>query len=148
MNEKSVSIGSDHGGFGDKEIIKKHLTDIGYEVIDCGTNSTNSCNYADYAIKAGELVRDKKVRYGIVVCTSGQGVCIASNKVKGVRCGIGFNDEVTRLLRQHNNANMISFSQKFMEIDDILRRVDIFLNTDFEGGRHQTRIDTISKYEK
>jgi ribose 5-phosphate isomerase B len=151
MVEKSkgiISVGSDHGGFQAKEVIKKHLIDSGYEVVDCGTDSTASCNYAEFALKAAELVGTGKCKYGILFCSTGEGVTIAANKVKNVRCGIGYNDDVSRLLRQHNDANMISFGAKHMDINDILRRTDIFLNTDFEGGRHTVRVDTISKYEK
>ena len=72
---------------------------------------------------------------------------MAANKIKGVRCGIAYNDEVAKLMRQHNDANVISFGQKFMELDDVIRRVDIFLTTEFEGGRHQTRVDMISSLE-
>ena len=84
----------------------------------------------------------------MVICTSGEGISIAANKVKGVRCGIAYNDDVARLMRQHNNANVISFGQAFMSLEDVLRRVDIFLNTEFEGGRHQTRVDMISNIDK
>ena len=73
---------------------------------------------------------------------------MAANKIKGIRCGIGYNDEVSRLMRQHNDANVISFGAKFMETKDVLRRIDIFLSTEFEGGRHQTRVDMISELEK
>ena len=85
--------------------------------------------------------------FGILICNSGEGVSIAANKVKGVRCGLGYNDDVARLIRQHNDCNMVSFGASFMSIEDILRRVDIFLNTDFEGGRHCLRVNTFVDYE-
>jgi ribose 5-phosphate isomerase B len=117
----------------------------GNEVIDCGTYTTDSCDYPDFARKAAELVASGEVDKGIVVCTSGEGVMMTANKVRGVRCGMGYNDEVSALMRQHNNANMIAFSQKFMDLEDVKRRTHIFLNTEFEGGRHLRRVEKIEK---
>ena len=107
-------------------------------------------DYDVFEILSLELTQEDTYRlqsanYGVVVCTSGEGISMAANKVPGVRCGIAYNDDVARLMRQHNNANVISFGQKFMELEDVLRRVDIFLNTEFEGGRHQTRVEMIDK---
>lgn len=138
-----ISIGSDHAGYKVKEEIKKYLQDKGHEVQDVGTNSLDSCDYPIFGKAAAELVANGKVQYGILVCYSGEGIMMTANKVKGVRCGIGYNDDVARLIRQHNNANMIAFGANFMELDDILRRVDIFLSTDFEGGRHERRVAEI-----
>ena len=143
-----ISLGCDHGGFNYKEEIKKYLIEHNYEVIDEGTNSLDSCNYAEFAIKAAEDVANGKADLGILVCSSGEGVTIAANKVKCVRCGIGYNDKVSELLRVHNNANMIAFGALYMDLKDVIKRVDIFLNSDFEGGRHQKRVDTIISYEK
>ena len=142
-----ISIGSDHGGLAYKEEIKKHLAGK-YEVIDVGTNSLDSCHYPEFGIKAAKLVASGECAFGIVVCTSGEGIMMAANKVKGVRCGIGYNDEVSSLMRQHNDANMIAFGQKFMAREDVLRRIDIFLSTKFEGGRHATRVQMILDEEK
>ena len=142
-----ISIGSDHGGLAYKEEIKKHLAGK-YEVIDVGTNSLDSCHYPEFGIKAAKLVASGECSFGIVVCTSGEGIMMAANKVKGVRCGIGYNDEVSSLMRQHNDANMIAFGQKFMALEDVLRRIDIFLSTKFEGGRHATRVQMILDEEK
>lgn len=141
-----ISIGSDHGGFKYKEAIKKHLEGK-YEVIDVGTYSEESCHYPVFGIKTAELVAKGECQFGIVVCTSGEGIMMAANKVKGVRCAIGYNDEVSALSRKHNDANMIAFGQNFMELNDVLRRVDIFLQTAFEGGRHQTRVQMINDEE-
>ena len=121
------------------------LKQEGNEVIDCGTYTTDSCDYPDFARKAAELVASGEVDKGIVVCTSGEGVMMTANKVRGVRCGMGYNDEVSALMRQHNNANMIAFSQKFMDLEDVKRRTHIFLNTEFEGGRHLRRVEKIEK---
>ena len=142
-----ISLGSDHGGFEYKEAIKKHLEGK-YEVIDVGTFSEESCNYPEFGIKAAKLVSSGECAYGIVVCTSGEGIMMSANKVKGIRCGVGYNDDVSMFMRLHNNANMIAFGQKFMELEDVLRRVDIFLSTEFEGGRHATRVQMIMDEEK
>ena len=142
-----ISLGSDHGGFAYKEAIKKHL-ECKYEVIDVGTFSEDSCNYPEFGIKAAKLVSSGECVFGILVCTSGEGIMMSANKVKGIRCGIGYNDDVSMFMRLHNNANMIAFGQKFMNLDDVLRRVDIFLETEFEGGRHATRVQMIMDEEK
>ena len=142
-----IAIGSDHGGYDQKEVIINHLKEKGYEVVDVGTNSTASCNYPVYGEKVADLVANHDVDYGIVVCTSGEGICMSANKVKGVRCGIAYNDEVARLMRKHNDANVVAFGAKFMNDEDVIRRVDIFLSTEFEGGRHQKRVDLINLIE-
>ena len=143
-----IAIGSDHGGLEYKNAIKEHLEAKGYKVIDVGTNSKDSCHYPIFGVEVAKKVSSKECEYGVVVCTSGEGISIAANKIKGVRCGIAYNDDVARLMRQHNDANVISFGQAFMSLEDVLRRVDIFLNTEFEGGRHQTRVELINNLEK
>ena len=140
-----IAIGCDHGGYQRKEEAKEHLKSLGHEVIDCGTNSLDSCDYPIFGRQVAELVSEGKANYGVVICTSGEGIMMAANKVKGVRCGLGYNDEVASLMRQHNNANVISFGAKFMNKEDVLRRIDIFLTTDFEGGRHERRVKLIEK---
>ena len=143
-----IAIGSDHGGYELKKEIIKHLEKQGHKLFDVGTNSTESCNYPIYGAEVGKAVASGECQFGIVVCTSGEGIAIAANKIKGIRCGIGYNDQVTQLMRQHNDANVISFGAKFMKKEDVLRRVDIFLNTDFEGGRHAIRVDMIKSLEE
>ena len=142
-----IALGSDHGGFAYKEAIKKHLEGK-YEVVDVGTYNEDSCHYPEFGIKAAELVANKECEFGILVCTSGEGIMMSANKVKGIRCGVGYNDDVAMFMRLHNDANMIAFGQKFMELEDVLRRVDIFLSTKFEGGRHAERVKIITDYEK
>lgn len=142
-----IAIGADHGGYEYKEAISKHLKSKGIEVIDFGAYSNASVNYPDYGIAVGEAVRDHQADLGIVVCTSGEGIVIAANKVDGVRAGIGYNDDVSAKLKTHNNANVIGFGQGQMALVDVLRRVDIFLDSQFEGGRHQTRVDIIDQYK-
>jgi len=143
-----IVVASDHGGFEYKNEIRRHLEKRGFQVLDVGTFSNESVNYPDYAAAAAKKVSNGDADRGILVCTSGEGVMIAANKVKGVRAGIGYNDTVSRLLREHNDANVISFGQKFMELDDVIRRVDIFLETPFNGGRHANRVEIIKNIEK
>lgn len=143
-----IAVGSDHGGLSYKEAIKEHLSKQGHEVIDVGTYSLDSCHYPLFGAEVARKVASKECEFGVVVCTSGEGICMAANKIKGIRCGIAYNDDVARLMRQHNDANVIAFGEKFMKLPDVLNRVDIFLKTEFEGGRHQTRVDMISDLEK
>ena len=143
-----IAVGSDHGGLEYKNAIKEHLEKQGHKVTDVGTYTKESCHYPIFGAEVAKKVSSKECDFGVVVCTSGEGIAIAANKIKGVRCGIAYNDDVARLMRQHNNANVIAFGQAFMSLEDVLRRVDIFLSTEFEGGRHQTRVDLISSLEK
>lgn len=143
-----IAIGSDHGGYDYKEELKKYLVDKGYEVIDCGTYSKESCNYAKFAIDTATKVSSNEANFGIIICTSGEGVCIAANKVKGIRCGIGYNDDVARLLREHNDANMITFGAHYQTMFEVIKRAELFLNTKFAGERHCIRVNYIKDYEK
>lgn len=143
-----IALGSDHAGYNQKNKIKEHLINKGYEVIDVGTNSLDSCDYPIFGIAAAKEVASGNAEYGILVCSSGEGIMMSANKVKGIRCGIGYNDDVARLTREHNNANMIAFGATFMKDEDVIRRVDIFLNTEFAGGRHARRVGEIVDAEK
>lgn len=140
-----IAIGSDHAGFLAKEEVVKFLKQEGYEVEDVGTYSKDSCDYPIFGRKVGELVASKNCEFGVVICSSGEGIMMAANKVKGIRCGIAYNDQTAELLRQHNDANVISFGANFMAIDDIKRRLKIFLNTDFLGERHLRRVNLIEE---
>ncbi|MBO4541081.1 MAG: RpiB/LacA/LacB family sugar-phosphate isomerase [Bacilli bacterium] len=142
-----ISVGSDHGGFDLKEAIIRHLKEKGYEVLDEGTYDKNSVDYPLFGRKTALDVAEKRADFGIVCCTSAEGIMIAANKVKGIRCGIGYCDEACAKMREHNDCNMIAFGQSYMEEKDVLRRVDIFLNTAFEGGRHARRVNQISEIE-
>lgn len=138
-----IVVGSDHAGYDYKIEIKKHLEKLGHQVEDVGTYSKDSCDYPIFGRAAAEKVAKKEAEFGILVCSSGEGIAISANKIKGVRCGLAYNDDVARLMRQHNDANMIAFGQSFMELEDVLRRVDIFLATEHEGGRHARRVSEI-----
>ena len=140
-----IAIGSDHAGFLAKEEVIKFLKQEGYEVEDVGTYSKDSCDYPIFGRKVGELVASKNCEFGVVICSSGEGIMMAANKVKGIRCGIAYNDQTAELLRQHNDANIISFGANFMDIEDIKRRLKIFLNTNFLGERHLRRVNLIEE---
>ena len=143
-----LSFACDHGGIIVKDAIISHLVSLGHEVVDCGTYSDASCNYPEFAFAAAIKVASGEVDKGILVCSSGEGISIAANKVKGIRCGIGYNDTVSQLLVEHNHANMIAFGAKYMSEEEILHRSDIFLNAEEQPGRHQIRVAEIETYEK
>lgn len=143
-----IAIGSDHGGFAYKEALKKHLEAKNIKVIDVGPSEKTSVDYPTYGIAVGEKVSAKEADLGVVICTSGEGITIAANKVPGVRAGIGYNDDVSRLLREHNDANVIGFGEAQMNLEDVLRRVDIFIDAKFYGDRHERRVNIIKDYEK
>lgn len=142
-----IAIGSDHAGVDYKNKLKDHLEMLGYDVVDVGTNSHESTNYPDYGAAVGLKIASNECKFGVVICSTGIGISIAANKIHGVRCGIAYDDEVARLIRAHNNANVIAFGQSRMRYEDCERRLDIFLNTQFEGGRHATRVDMICAIE-
>ena len=136
-----IAIGSDHAGFRLKELLKSHRLAKGYEVVDCGTdNGDISVDYPVYGEKVGRAVSGGEASYGVVCCGSAIGISIAANKVGGIRCGIAYNDDVARLMREHNNANVIAFGEREMDESDCVRRLDIFLSTPFAGGRHERRV--------
>ncbi|MCB2406447.1 ribose 5-phosphate isomerase B [Hymenobacter lucidus] len=141
--ENKLAIGSDHAGFAYKEMLAHWLRDNGYEVKDFGTYSADSVDYPDFvhplanAITAGEFER------GILVCGSANGVCITANKHQGIRAAIAWAPELAELARQHNNANIICVPERFVTEEAARDIVSKFLNTGFEGGRHQTRVSKI-----
>lgn len=143
-----IAFACDHGGFPYKEAVINHLKEKGYEVLDCGTFSLDSCHYPEFAFAAAKAVSEGKAEKGVLICSSGEGVAICANKVDGVICGIGYNDDVSHLIVEHNHANMISFGAKFMSLEDVLRRIDIFLAAEEAHGRHDIRVGMIKEYEK
>ena len=138
-----ISISSDHAGFRYKELIKNYLTQKGYEITDRGTYSEESVDYPDFIQKSANDVAQHKVDFGIGICGSGIGVSISANKIKGVRAALVLNQEMASLSRQHNNANFLALSQKFTDEKLLFAIVDTWLNTSFEGGRHQRRVDKL-----
>ena len=140
-----ISLSADHAGFKYKELIKKYLVEKGIEVIDRGTFSEDSVDYPDFVQKSAADVIDGSANYGIGVCASGIGVSIAANKVKGIRAALVLNEEMASLSKKHNNANFLALSEKFIDKDNLFNIVDTWLNTEFEGGRHQRRIDKLEQ---
>jgi ribose 5-phosphate isomerase B len=138
-----VAIGSDHGGFELKEKVIKFLIGNGYDILDLGCDSLESVDYPKYGRLVGEAVVEGKADKGIVICGTGIGISIAANKVKGVRAALCTNTTTARLTREHNDANVLAFGARM--VGDILafEMVNTFLTTEFEGGRHQKRIDQL-----
>lgn len=141
-----IAIGSDHAGFRYKEAIRQYLTNLGHEVIDKGTYAeTPSVDYPVYIRPVAEAVAAGDVDRGIVLGGSGNGEAIMANRIKGVRCGLCWNEESARLCRQHNDANVMSIGERMMSEETALNLVQIWLDTPFEGGRHLARIQQLDQ---
>lgn len=147
MEKIKIAIGNDRCARDYKSRLIAYLESKKFEVIDCGTNMEKPVDYPIYGEMVGKKVSSGDCKFGIVLCGTGIGISIAANKVDGVRCGVAYTDEVAKLMRQHNDSNIISFGRKFMDYEDIERRTDIFLNTDFLGNYHLTRIKQIQNIE-
>ncbi|HSI75827.1 MAG TPA: ribose 5-phosphate isomerase B [Lunatimonas sp.] len=139
----AIAIGGDHAGFEYKQRLKEVLLEKGYQITDFGPDTADSVDYPDYihplcdSIEAGELTR------GVIICGSGNGVAITANKHQGIRAAICWNEELAKLSRQHNDANLISIPARFVDFDLTVKMVLLFLQTEFEGGRHATRVNKI-----
>jgi ribose 5-phosphate isomerase B len=138
-----IAIASDHAGYTYKEAIKKLLVDLGHDPVDFGTQSTEPVDYPLFIRPAAEAVARGEVSRGIVLGGSGNGEAICANKVRGIRCALCWNAQTARLCRQHNDANMISLGERMIPLDLALEIVKIWLETEFEGGRHENRIRLI-----
>lgn len=136
----TIAVASDHAGFAYKTMISAHLTEGGYHVLDLGTNSSDRVDYPDFGKAIGEAVAAGDARFGIAVCGSGIGICIAANKVPGVRAGTVHDVTSARLTRQHNDANVMCVGERFLGEQVVLDCVDAFLAAEFEGGRHAARV--------
>jgi ribose 5-phosphate isomerase B len=141
---KPIAIGSDHAGFDYKVEIVKWLTEKGYKVADKGVGENKSVDYPDYAHPVANAVENGEVAFGILLCGSANGVCITANKHQGIRAGLSFEPEVAKLIRQHNDANIIGIPARFVSLDVAKQMIELFLETPFEGGRHQTRVNKIA----
>jgi ribose 5-phosphate isomerase B len=143
-----ISLGSDHAGFELKEQIKSYLntiTDHKLEINDWGCYSEDRVDYPDFAHKVAEQVSDGKADLGILVCGSGNGISMAANKWEGIRCALCWNSEIANMARLHNDANILSLPGRYISLEEAIKCVDEFLNTEFEGGRHSERIQKIPK---
>jgi ribose 5-phosphate isomerase B len=143
-----IAIGSDHRGFDAKRRIVTLLQQLGHEVQDMGTHSNDSVDYPDFAFQVAQAVGDKRVDRGILICGTGIGMCIAANKVHGVRAAPCHDSITAEMSRRHNNANIMCLSADLLGDELIDRMVRIWLETDFEGGRHGRRVDKILRFEE
>jgi len=146
VNNLKIALASDHAGYELKEAIKEYLTE--HELTDYDTHSTESMDYPDTGFKAAEAVANGDCERGILICGSGLGMSIVANKVKGIRAALCNSDELARLSRQHNDANILVLQGRFISNKQAKDIISVWLSTEFDGGRHQRRIDKISRYEK
>ena len=141
---KPIGIGADHAGFSYKQQIIQWLNEKGYMVKDFGTYSTDSVDYPDFAHPTAEAVEKGEVAFGILLCGSANGVAITANKHQGVRAGLCWNSEIVSLVRAHNNANILCIPARFTAVEQAFGMITTFMQTEFEGGRHATRVGKIS----
>jgi len=142
-----IAIGSDHGGFKLRSTIKSHLENRGFEVLDLGVECEESCDYPDYALKVADAIISGKCQYGVLVCGTGIGISVAANKVKGIiaaNCSDTFSAEMAK---KHNNANIIALGERVVGQGLALKIVDAFFDAEFEGGRHELRVNKIKAIE-
>lgn len=138
-----IGICSDHAGFEYKNRLKAHLESEGYEISDFGTHSTESMDYPDVAHPLAKAVEDGTVDLGIAMCGTGNGMAITLNKHQKIRAGLAWNTEIGELVKKHNNANVLVMPARFIAFEEAVNITETWLNTAFEGGRHQKRIDKI-----
>lgn len=144
VQQLRIAICSDHAGFDLKNLVMDYLSAKNPIVIkDFGTYSSESCDYADFAHPMASAVEASEFDFGISICGSGNGISMTVNKHQGIRAALCWNEEIVALARQHNNANVLSLPARFVSVEQALRMVDVFFSTEFEGGRHQSRIDKI-----
>ena len=143
MNNKTIALGSDHAGFELKNDLIVYLIEKGYDLADMGPDSADSVDYPDYAHKVASAVADGNACCGILICGSGNGVCITANKHTGIRAALCWEPEISALAKQHNNANVICLPARFISQEKAFTIVDAYLNMEFEGGRHANRVNKI-----
>jgi ribose 5-phosphate isomerase B len=148
MSLKRIAVGSDHAGYEAKEGAKQTLASLGLEVLDVGTSSNESVDYPDFGAAVGRAVASGEAERGVLICGSGIGISIAANKIAGVRAAVCWNEETARLARQHNDANVLCLGARFIEPDLAARMIRVFMETEFDGGRHQQRVDKLTKLDE
>lgn len=144
----NVSLGADHRGFELKEKVKEYLTQLGHDVIDFGTDSAECVDYPDFAFKVAESVAEGQTDFGVTVCWTGNGMNMVANKVRGVRSALCLNEELARLTRAHNDANVLALASRFVSEELAKKILDVWLATEFEGGRHSRRLEKIKSHEQ
>ncbi len=142
-----IAIGSDHAGFLAKMQVIPYLKELGYEVVDFGTDSTESCDYPDFGFKVAKAVQSGECEKGIVICSTGIGISISANKVKGIRCSLCTNEFTAEMTRRHNDSNVLAMGAKVVSVDEMKKIIKIYFSTPFDGGRHSARVDKIAKIE-
>ncbi|WP_324825801.1 ribose 5-phosphate isomerase B [Sinanaerobacter sp. ZZT-01] len=140
-----IALASDHGGFALKEQIKEHLKNRGFELLDLGTNSEESVDYPLFGKACGEAIASGKAELGIICCGTGIGISIAANKVCGVRCALATNEYMAEMAKKHNDANILALGGRVLNLQEATKIVDTWLDTEFEGGRHQRRVDMLNE---
>ena len=143
-----IALAADHAGFEEKEHLKSTLNELGIEFEDFGTTSTDSVDYPDYAKKVGDAVAKGEVDSGLLVCGSGTGMAIAANKVPGVRAAVAWNEEIARLAREHNDANVLSLAARYTSQEENDKIVRAWFGAHFDAGRHERRVEKITQIEK
>lgn len=143
MINKTIAIANDHAGYEMKMKLVEFLRNLGFETEDMGTYSTESCDYSDFGHKLGKSINDGRYKTGIAICGSGNGINITVNKYPKVRAALCWNNEISSLARKHNDANICTLPGRFVDFSQACEIIQTFLSTDFEGGRHQKRIDKI-----
>ncbi|MBQ8862082.1 MAG: ribose 5-phosphate isomerase B [Clostridia bacterium] len=141
----TIALGADHAGYEYKNNLIDYLTENGYECIDCGTNSPESVDYPVHASRVCELVRGGKCDFGILVCGTGIGMSIAANKHRGIRAALCNEPESTAMTRHHNNANVLCLGARMISYEKALELTKVFLSTEFDGGRHERRVEMLDK---
>ncbi|WP_460274662.1 ribose 5-phosphate isomerase B [Celeribacter sp. ULVN23_4] len=144
---KRIALSSDHAAIELRQAIAAHITSLGWEAVDIGPTTPESTHYPKHGEAAAKLVASGDCRFGIILCGTGQGIMLAANKVKGIRCGVCSESYSAKMLRQHNDANMLSLGARVIGEGLALDIVEAFLSTEFEGGRHGTRVDMIMEIE-
>jgi ribose 5-phosphate isomerase B len=148
VRAKKIAVGSDHAGYEAKEQARRVLEESGAEVCDKGTHGAGSVDYPDFGAAVGRAVASGEVEQGVLICGSGIGISIAANKIGGVRAAVCWNEETARLARQHNDANVLCIGARFVGPELAARMIRVFVETEFEGGRHRQRVDKISKLDE
>lgn len=143
FSELTIALASDHAGFALKNQVRLFLEDNGAKVQDFGCYSDESCDYPDYAHPLAEAVEKGEYEFGIVICSTGNGICMTANKHQGIRAALCWEKRLAQLARQHNNANVLGLPAKFITVPQALDIVATFFQTDFEGGRHERRVNKI-----
>lgn len=146
MSTNIIAIGCDHAGFPYKEGIIKYLESRSYEVHDFGTHSADSVDYPDHVHPVASEVETGIASFGVLICGSGNGVCMTANKHLGIRAALVWQSDIAALARQHNNANVICIPARFVTLEDAITFVDVFLHTQFEGGRHANRVTKMTDF--